>query len=165
MLQTSAGVECATFWSPVGRSIQLSHGGRQQKDWYCANCMIVHPTTISAQHWACLEKISADNALKHFSYFPQKIRFEETICKKCQILFSGENKNWRQFARNIKFYFRVKNKKNIIKLSSVEFTQRVGKFKTMISLIIFIVWSGILVVTYRTIIIIHQIPVQCQHPA
>ena len=28
MLPTSAGVEPATFWSPVGRRIQLSHRGR-----------------------------------------------------------------------------------------------------------------------------------------
>ena len=29
MLPTSAGVEPATFWSPVGRRIQLSHRDRQ----------------------------------------------------------------------------------------------------------------------------------------
>ena len=29
MLPTSAGVEPATSWSPVGRRIQLSHRGRQ----------------------------------------------------------------------------------------------------------------------------------------
>ena len=31
MLPTSAGVEPATSWSPVGRRIQLSHRGRQDK--------------------------------------------------------------------------------------------------------------------------------------
>ena len=31
MLPTSAGVEPATSWSPVGRYIQLSHRGRQSK--------------------------------------------------------------------------------------------------------------------------------------
>ena len=31
MLPTSAGVEPATSWSPVGRRIQLSHRGRQKK--------------------------------------------------------------------------------------------------------------------------------------
>ena len=30
MLPTSAGVEPATSWSPVGRRIQLSHRGRQK---------------------------------------------------------------------------------------------------------------------------------------
>ena len=28
MLPTSAGIEPATFWSPVGRRIQLSHQGQ-----------------------------------------------------------------------------------------------------------------------------------------
>ena len=32
MLPTSAGVEPATFWSPVGRHIQLSHKGRQRSE-------------------------------------------------------------------------------------------------------------------------------------
>ena len=32
MLPTSAGVEPATSWSPVGRRIQLSHRGRHQED-------------------------------------------------------------------------------------------------------------------------------------
>ena len=31
MLPTSAGVEPATSWSPVGRRIQLSHRGRLKK--------------------------------------------------------------------------------------------------------------------------------------
>ena len=31
MLPTSAGVEPATSWSPVGRRIQLSHRGRHQR--------------------------------------------------------------------------------------------------------------------------------------
>ena len=54
--------------------------------------------------------MAADNILKYFSYFCQKIGFDisckwspkETICIKCQILLSG------------------KSKKNIIKLSSAE---------------------------------------------
>ena len=34
MLPTSAGVEPATSWSPVGRRIQLSHRGRQEgREW------------------------------------------------------------------------------------------------------------------------------------
>ena len=33
MLPTSAGVEPATSWSPVGRRIQLSHRGRQLFSW------------------------------------------------------------------------------------------------------------------------------------
>ena len=33
MLPTSAGVEPATSWSPVGRRIQLSHRGRQVAEW------------------------------------------------------------------------------------------------------------------------------------
>ena len=32
MLPTSAGVEPATSWSPVGRRIQLSHRGQQYND-------------------------------------------------------------------------------------------------------------------------------------
>ena len=33
MLPTSAGIEPATSWSPVGRRIQLSHRGRQASSW------------------------------------------------------------------------------------------------------------------------------------
>ena len=62
-------------------------------------------------------KFSADNILKYFSYFSQKTGYDiscklspkETICMKCQILFSG------------------KNKKNIINLSSAENAKRVVK--------------------------------------
>ena len=62
-------------------------------------------------------KFSADDILKYFSYFSQKTGYDissklspkETICLKCQILFSG------------------KNKKNIINLSSAENAQRVVK--------------------------------------
>ena len=35
MLPTSAGVEPATSWSPVGRRIQLSHRGRPMSNNYC----------------------------------------------------------------------------------------------------------------------------------
>ena len=35
MLPTSAGVEPATSWSPVGRRIQLSHRGRLKKKDKC----------------------------------------------------------------------------------------------------------------------------------
>ena len=60
-------------------------------------------------------KFSADNILKHFSNFSQNTGFDiscklslmETICMKCQILFSE------------------KNKKNIINLSSAELAKRV----------------------------------------
>ena len=45
-------------------------------------------------------KFSVDDILKYFSYFSQKTEFDilcklspmQTICKKCQILFSGKNK-------------------------------------------------------------------------
>ena len=64
-------------------------------------------------------KFSADDILKYFSYFSQKTGFDiscklspkETICMKCQILFS------------------VKNEKNNIILSSAENAQRVVKVK------------------------------------
>ena len=61
-------------------------------------------------------KISADNILKYFSYFSQETGFVmsyklETVCMKCQILLSGENK------------------KNIIKLSSAHLAQRVVKVR------------------------------------
>ena len=39
MLPTSAGVEPATSWSPVGRRIQLSHRGRQET--ICMKCQIL----------------------------------------------------------------------------------------------------------------------------
>ena len=47
-----------------------------------------------------LKKNSADNILKYFSYFSKKIGFDtscklspkETICMKCQILFSRKKK-------------------------------------------------------------------------
>ena len=57
-------------------------------------------------------KFSVDDILKYFSYFSQKTAFDmETICMKCQMLFSG------------------KNKKNIINLSSAELAQRAVKVK------------------------------------
>ena len=57
--------------------------------------------------------------LKYFSYFPQETDFDiscklspmETICTKCQIMFTGENK------------------KNIINLSSAELAHRAVKVK------------------------------------
>ena len=62
---------------------------------------------------------SADNILKHFSYFSQKTGFDisqklslmETICMKCQVLFPA------------------KNKKNITDLLSAELAQRVVEVK------------------------------------
>ena len=65
------------------------------------------------------KKISADDILKYFSYFSQKIDFDiscklslkETICMKYQSLLSG------------------KNKKNIISLSSAELAHRLIKVK------------------------------------
>ena len=64
-------------------------------------------------------KFSADYILKYFSQFSLKSGFDiscklspmETICMKCQILFSG------------------KNKKNVINLSSVELAKTVVKVK------------------------------------
>ena len=61
--------------------------------------------------------------MKCFSYFPQKTGFDiscklspmETICIKCQIMFSG------------------KNKKNVIILSSAELAQRVVKVKQLVT--------------------------------
>ena len=49
---------------------------------------------------SCWVHFSADDILKYFSYFPQKIGFDilckltsmETICMKCQILLSEKNK-------------------------------------------------------------------------
>ena len=66
---------------------------------------------------ACWVKFSADDILKYFFLFFQKIGVDisgklslnETICMKCQILFSG------------------KNKKYINDLSSAEFAHRVVK--------------------------------------
>ena len=66
-----------------------------------------------------LEKVSADNILKYFSYFYKETGFDiscklslmETIYMKCLIPVSG------------------KNKKHIISLSSAEFAQRLLKFK------------------------------------
>ena len=56
MLPTSAGVEPATSWSPVGRRIQLSHRGRHT----CSECYgEIQQTT----DW-------------YFSYFPQNIRWQ-----------------------------------------------------------------------------------------
>ena len=50
-------------------------------------------------NWAP-DKISADDILKYFAYFPQKVCFEiacklsplETVCMQCQSLFSEKNK-------------------------------------------------------------------------
>ena len=67
-------------------------------------------------------KLSADDILKYFFYFPQKTGFDissklspmETICLKCLILFSG------------------KNKKMITNLSCAESAQGVIKFKDVL---------------------------------
>ena len=66
-----------------------------------------------------LGKNSADGILKYFSYFSLKTGFDilcklslmETICMKCQNLFSEQNK------------------KNVNNLSSAELAQRVIKMK------------------------------------
>ena len=55
---------------------------------------------MSYQFKALQVKFSADNILKYFSYFSEKTDFDiscklspmETVCIKCQILFSRENK-------------------------------------------------------------------------
>ena len=71
-------------------------------------------------HLACWVKISADEILKYFSYSSRKTEFDissklsrETICMKCQSLFSG------------------KNKKNIIKLSPAESAHSMVSVKTL----------------------------------
>ena len=70
--------------------------------------------------WALMDKkFSTDDNLKYFSYFSQKTGFDiscilspmETICMKCQILMSGNNK------------------KNVTNLSSAEVAQRVPVVK------------------------------------
>ena len=71
-------------------------------------------TRVNTDLWV---KFSADDILKYFSYFLQKKGFDiscklspvETICMKCQILFSG------------------KNKKTVTNLLSAEIAQRVVK--------------------------------------
>ena len=77
-------------------------------------------TTSDVALWV---KFSADNILKYYSYFSQKTGFifhanflqrTETICMKCQILFSG------------------KNKKNIISLSFAELAQSLIKLNSKI---------------------------------
>ena len=57
--------------------------------------------------FSMLGKIFRENGIWHF----MQIVSSETICMKCQILFTG------------------KNKKNIINLSSAEYAQRVVKVK------------------------------------
>ena len=56
---------------------------------------------------ACWINFSAENILKCFSYFSLKLGFDiscklspiETVCMKCQILFSGPNKKkYKQFV-------------------------------------------------------------------
>ena len=42
MLPTSAGVEPATSWSPVGQRIQLSHRGRQKHGSYVGNVVALN---------------------------------------------------------------------------------------------------------------------------
>ena len=82
-----------------------------------ATVTVVISTLINTALWV---KFSADDILKYFSYFPQKTGYDiscklspkETICMKCQILFSE------------------KNKKNIINLSSAKNAQRVVKVKS-----------------------------------
>ena len=51
MLPTSAGVEPATSWSPVGRRIQLSHRGRLGKDIY-----IYAEAVLASTHNLCFEQ-------------------------------------------------------------------------------------------------------------
>ena len=74
-------------------------------------------TAKTSEHFACWVKISADDILEYFPYFftkkiglgtSCKLSPKETICMKCQILFSR------------------KNKKNIMRLSSAEFAHSMG---------------------------------------
>ena len=59
---------------------------------------------------ACGVKSSAKDIFKHFSYFSQiisiyilcKLSPKETICIKCQNLFSGKNKKKKSFCRLLK---------------------------------------------------------------
>ena len=57
--------------------------------------MIIHIYVVYIWRSTCWVKISADDILKYVSYSSQKISFDilETICMKCQGLFSAKNKN------------------------------------------------------------------------
>ena len=92
MLPTSAGVEPATSWSPVGRRIQLSHRGRHR---------VMTNQSISSSTLCTLGKIFSRC---HFDFFFQKTGFDiscklspkETICMKCQGLFLWKKKKKKE---------------------------------------------------------------------
>ena len=98
----------------VAHFISWPHGFSLLRAFYYS--LLYLDVTLRLALWV---KFSADDILKYFSYFSQKTGFDiscklslkETICMKCQILFSG------------------KNKKNNIILSSAENAQRVLKVK------------------------------------
>ena len=82
-----------------------------------------------------LDKISADDILRYFSnFFFQKKDFDiacklsplETICMKCQILFSKKKKKKKR-KKTTKKQQQQKKKKKLINLSSTELAQRVKR--------------------------------------
>ena len=97
MLLTSAGVEPATSWSPVGQRIQLSHRDRHLTGtcYFVKNKCFLVPlafTTLLAN--------SADDKFVTVFLFFKKTGFDilcklspmETVCMKCQLLFSGKKR-------------------------------------------------------------------------
>ena len=94
MLPTSAGVEPATSWSPVGRRIQLSHRGRhfwvdrkKKKAPYLERWEL--PINKKKKTWTlyfCLEKknfFSFPNKSKVFMYKSKAIKWIPTIISSC----------------------------------------------------------------------------------
>ena len=80
--------------------------------------IIMVSTDLSYSCLACWVKFSADDLLKYFSYFSQK------ICSR----FQANCLQWRKFSIKSQILFSWKNQKNI-NLSPAEITQRVVKIE------------------------------------
>ena len=63
MLPTSAGVEPASSWSPVGRRIQLSHRGRQYSE------ERKHFYSALTRHYKVLSNFNGSNNVRRMEIF------------------------------------------------------------------------------------------------
>ena len=70
MLPTSAGVEPATSWSPVGRRIQQSHRGRLTIQYDYCTYLLQISGHITSQH-------TSDRA--HYGYFENRLPLKPTV--------------------------------------------------------------------------------------
>ena len=112
MLPTSAGVELATSWSPVGRTIQLSHRGRHHwwnGDWSPTGCKEVIDSRKFTVPTSC-PSIILSPAFKVFALWCVKIyiyiyiAFWLFCCKRSNCIYHIVNLHRNEFIHVVTFY-------------------------------------------------------------